>query len=130
MAMTENSPEMVLLEALAPDLLRQYADFKKLKSLFFRKIAVHRAKAEIEIHVGCVKNNGGEVIGSVLLKENLGVYQGSSVCILSGHDPFYGFELYLNDKQNEVLGIMIIRLRRKSENELQWEKERLGIKHP
>jgi hypothetical protein len=52
------------------------------------------------------------------------------VYILAGYDRNYGFELYLNDKQTEVLGVMIVRLRKKSENEIQWEKERLGIKYP
>jgi len=35
------------------------------------------------------------------------------VYILAGYDRNYGFELYLNDKQTEVLGVMIVRLRKK-----------------
>jgi hypothetical protein len=128
--MTENSPDEMLLDALAPDLLRQYIDFQSINLLFSRSNVTGRAKEEIDIHISCVKNMGGEVIGSVSLKENLSLYQGNYVYILAGYDRNYGFELYLNDKQTEVLGVMIVRLRKKSENEIQWEKERLGIKYP
>lgn len=128
--MTENSPGEMLLDALAPDLLRQYIDFQNINILFSRRNVTGRAKEEIDIHLSCVKNMGGEVIGSVSLKEHLSLYQGDYVYILAGYDRNYGFELYLNDKQTEVLGVMIVRLRNKSVNEIQWEKERLGIKYP
>ncbi|WP_411555697.1 hypothetical protein ACLIN0_11185 [Pantoea agglomerans] len=128
--MTENIPDEMLLDALAPDLLRQYIGFQSINLLFSRSNVTGRAQEEIDIHLSCVKNMGGEVIGSVSLKENLSLYQGSYVYILAGYDRNYGFELYLNDKQTEVLGVMIVRLRKKSENEIQWEKERLGIKYP
>ncbi|MEN4636128.1 hypothetical protein ABEG70_13710 [Pantoea agglomerans] len=128
--MTENSPDEMLLDALVPDLLRQYIDFKNINGLFSRENATGRAKEEIDINLSCVKNMGAEVVGSVSLKENLSLYQGSYVYILAGYDRNYGFELYLNDKQTEVLGVMIVRLRKKSESEIQWEKERLGIKYP
>ncbi|PHP92800.1 hypothetical protein CBF17_016305 [Pantoea agglomerans] len=128
--MTENSPDKLLLDALAPDLLRQYIDFQNINILFSRSNVTGRAKEEIDIHLSCVKNMGGEAIGSVSLKENLSLYQGRYVYSLAGYDRSYGFELYLNDKQTEVLGVMIVRLRNKSVNEIQWEKERLGIKYP
>lgn len=128
--MIENCSDKIVLNALAPDLLRQHIVLQNLECLFSRKNMAERASEEMDIHLGCVKNNGGEVIGSVSLKENLSSYQGSYVYILAGYDRCYGFELYLNDKQTEVLGVMIVRLRTKSENEVQWEKERLGIKHP
>lgn len=89
-----------------------------------------RAREEIDIHLICVKKMGGEIIGSVSLKENLSLYQGCYVYILAGYDRHYGFELYLNDKQTKVLGVMIVRLRKKSEKETQWERDMLGINHP
>ncbi|WP_039660413.1 MULTISPECIES: hypothetical protein [Pantoea] len=128
--MTENSTDEMLFDALAPDLLRQYIDFKKINGFFSRGNATGRAKEEIDIHLSCIKNMGGEVIGSLSLKEHLSLYQGSHVYILSGYDRFYGFELYLNDKKTEFLGVMIVRLRTKSESEIQWEKETLCIKYP
>lgn len=128
--MTENSPDEMLFDALAPDLLRQYIDFKKINGFFSRGNATGRAKEEIDIHLSCIKNMGGEVIGSLSLKEHLSLYQGNHVYILSGYDRFYGFELYLNDKKTEFLGVMIVRLRTKSESEIQWEKETLCIKYP
>lgn len=128
--MTENSPDEMLFDALAPDLLRQYIDFKKINGFFSRGNATGRAKEEIDIHLSCIKNMGGEVIGSLSLKEHLSLYLGSHVYILSGYDRFYGFELYLNDKKTEFLGVMIVRLRTKSESEIQWEKETLCIKYP
>ncbi|MGY3112594.1 hypothetical protein ACVWYV_000825 [Pantoea eucalypti] len=128
--MTENSTDEMLFDALAPDLLRQYIDFKKINGFFSRGNATGRAKEEIDIHLSCIKNMGGEVIGSLSLKEHLSLYQGNHVYILSGYDRFYGFELYLNDKKTEFLGVMIVRLRTKSESEIQWEKETLCIKYP
>lgn len=128
--MTANNSDKKLLYFLAPDLLRHYIDFQNIESFFSRSIMTGRAKEEIDIHLIGVKNMGGEVIGSVSLKENLSLYQGCYVYILAGYDRHYGFELYLNDKQTIVLGVMIVRLRTKSEKETQWERDVLGINHP
>jgi len=54
--MTENSPDEMLLDALAPDLLRQYIDFQSINLLFSRSNVTGRAKEEIDIHLSCVKN--------------------------------------------------------------------------
>ena len=53
-----------------------------------------------------------------------------SIYILGGCDKIFGFDLNLDEDKTKVLGVLIIKLRIKSEDELKWERDKLGIVRP
>jgi hypothetical protein len=128
--MIENSRERQMLDSLAPDLLRNYVNFKNIKKLFLIKKDKSRSIEEMDIHIENVRKHGSEIIGYSSLIKSLKESREKDVYILSGYDSKYAFDLYLDESKKKVLGVSIVKLRIKSEDELRWEKEKLGIKHP
>ncbi|MDE1186005.1 MAG: hypothetical protein PW844_05930 [Pantoea sp.] len=128
--MTEYSHEQLILDSLAPKVLRQYVDFNNVRNLFLTKKDRQRAFEEIDIHIENVRKNGGYIIGYSSLINSLKASVNKDIYILSGYDDKYGFDLYLDESKTNVLGVSIVKIRIKSEEELIWEKEGLGIRHP
>ncbi|MFP1754374.1 hypothetical protein ACLECX_17200 [Lonsdalea quercina] len=128
--MIKNTREQLILHSLSPDLLRQYITFNDVNSLHLIKKDRNRSIEEMDIHIENVRKNGDNIIGYPLLKKNLEDSMDKNIYILSGYDKKYGFDLYLNESKSQVIGFAIIKLRTKSEEELKWEREKLGIKHP
>lgn len=51
-----------------------------------------------------------------------------SVCIIHGNNDEYCFDIYLNNEMSDRLGYLLIRRRKKTKEEILWEKN-LGIIH-
>ncbi|MCL2896947.1 hypothetical protein [Brenneria tiliae] len=128
--MTKNTREQLILQSLSPNLLRKYIVFDDVNSLHLTKKDRNRSIEEMDIHIENVRKNGDNIIGYPLLKKNLENSTDKNIHILSGYDKKYGFDLYLDESKSRVIGIAIIKLRTKSEEEIKWEREKLGIKHP
>ncbi|MCG8711058.1 hypothetical protein JHU04_004414 [Brenneria sp. 4F2] len=128
--MIKNTREQLILQSLSPNLLRKYIVFDDVNSLHLTKKNRNRSIEEMDIHIENVRKNGDNIIGYPLLKKNLENSTDKNIHILSGYDKKYGFDLYLDESKSRVIGIAIIKLRTKSEEELKWEREKLGIKHP
>ncbi|MFE8118126.1 hypothetical protein [Brenneria goodwinii] len=128
--MIKNTREQLILQSLSPNLLRKYIVFDDVNSLHLTKKDRNRSIEEMDIHIENVRKNGDNIIGYPLLKKNLENSTDKNIHILSGYDKKYGFDLYLDESKSRVIGIAIIKLRTKSEEELKWEREKLGIKHP
>lgn len=128
--MKKNIHEQSLLQSISPSLLRQYIVFDDVNKLHLTEKDRNRAIEEMDIHIENVRKNGGDIVGYSLLRKNLESSSDKNIYILSGHDRKYGFDLYLDRTKSHSIGVAIIRLRRKSEEELKWEREVLGIKHP
>lgn len=128
--MIKNTREQLILQSLSPNLLRKYIVFDDVNSLHLTKKDRNRSIEEMDIHIENVRKNGDNIIGYPLLKKNLENSTDKNIHILSGYDKKYGFDLYLDESKSRVIGIAIIKLRTKSEEEIKWEREKLGIKHP
>lgn len=128
--MIENSNEKLILDALAPKILRDYIDLADASNLILIKKLKKRTLEEMEIHIENVRRNGGNIIGYSELKDILYDVEDEYVYILSGCDKIFGFDLYLGEDKTKVLGVLIIKLRIKSEDELKWERDKLGIVRP
>lgn len=128
--MIENSNEKLILDALAPKILRDYIDLADASNLILIKKLKKRTLEEMEIHIENVRRNGGDIIGYSELKDMLYDVGDEYVYILSGCDKIFGFDLYLSEDKTKVLGVLIIKLRIKSEDELKWERDKLGIVRP
>lgn len=128
--MKKNTHEQSLLHSISPSLLQQYIVFDDVNKLHLTEKDRNRAVEEMDIHIENVRKNGGDIVGYSLLRKNLESSSDKNIYILSGYDKKYGFDLYLARTKSHSIGVAIIRLRRKSEEELKWEREVLGIKHP
>jgi len=128
--MIKNSNEKLILDSLAPKKLRDYIDLTDAINLIFIKKLKKRALEEMEIHIENVRKNGSDIIGYSELKDMLYDVEDEYVYILSGCDKTFGFDLYLGEDKIKVLGVLIIKLRVKSEDELKWERDKLGIIRP
>lgn len=84
----------------------------------------------MDIHIENVRKNGGDIIGYYELKNKLYDVGDEYVHILSGCGEKYGFDLYLDENKIKSLGVLIVKLRVKSEDELKWERDKLGIIRP
>ena len=49
---------------------------------------------------------------------------------LWGRNEVYRFEVYMDLKLEKIIGIIIVKKRRKNDDELRWERENLGIEPP
>ncbi|QKJ85715.1 hypothetical protein PMPD1_0743 [Paramixta manurensis] len=127
--MKKNTYEQSILYSISPSLLRQYIVLDDVKNLRLIEKDRRRAIEEIDIHIENVRKNNSDIIGYSLLKKNLESSSDETVYILSGYDMKYGFDLYLDKSKSHPIGVAIIKLRIKSEEELKWEREVLGIKH-
>ena len=128
--MIKNTPDQLILHSLSPNLLRNYIVFGDVDNLHLIKRDRHRSIEEIDIHIENVRKNGSDIIGYSSLKEFLEGSKDKKIYILSGYDKKYGFDLYLDESKSQVIGVAIIELRKKNEEELRWERDLLGIKHP
>lgn len=128
--MIENSNEKLILDALAPKILRDYIDLADASNLILIKKLKKRTLEEMEIHIENVRKNGADIIGYSELKNMLNDIEDEHVYILSGCDKKFGFDLYFGEDKTKVLGVLIIKLRIKSEDELKWERDKLGIVRP
>ncbi|KKB04926.1 hypothetical protein [Pantoea anthophila] len=128
--MIENSNEKLILDALAPKILRDYIDLADASNLILIKKLKKRTLEEMEIHIENVRKNGADIVGYSELKNMLNDVEDEHVYILSGSDKKFGFDLYFGEDKTKVLGVLIINLRIKSEDELKWERDKLGIVRP
>lgn len=127
--MKKNTHEQSILHSISPSLLRQYIVFDDVKNLHLTEKDRSRAIEEMDIHIENVRKNGSNIIGYSSLRKNLNTSSDKTIYILSGYDKKYGFDLYLDKSKSHSIGVAIIKLRIKSEEELKWEREVLGIKH-
>lgn len=128
--MNKKTSELSLLDSLSPELLLNYIHPDEIVSLNLTKKNRIRSIEEIDIHFCNVKRNGGDIIGFKSLRKCFESDKSEGVYILSGYDDKYGFDLYLDGSKSRVIGVAIIKLRTKSEEEIRWERDILGIKHP
>jgi len=128
--MIKNSSEKLILDSLAPEILRDYIDLADANNLILIKKLKKRTLEEMGIHIENVRKNGGDIIGYSELKNKLYDVGDEYVHILSGCDEKYGFDLYLDENKIKSLGVLIVKLRVKSEDELKWERDKLGITRP
>ncbi|WP_455819477.1 hypothetical protein [Pseudomonas cerasi] len=128
--MIKNSSEKLILDSLAPEILRDYMDIADASNLILIKKIKKRAIGEMEIHIDNVRKNGDDIIGYSELKDMLCDVGDECVYIFSGCDKVFGFDLYFSENKTKVLGVLIIKLRVKSEGELNWERDKLGIIRP
>lgn len=128
--MIKNTHEQLILHSLSPNLLRKYIVFGDVDNLHLTKKDRHISIEEMDIHIENVRKNGSNIIGYPSLKKSLKESKDKNIYILSGCDKKYGFDLYLDESKLRVIGVAIIKLRTKSEEELKWERDRLGIKPP
>lgn len=128
--MIRKTDEQLILDSLSPRLLHQYVIFEDVKSLYLIKKDRKRWIEEMDIHNENVKKSGGVIIGYPSLQKSLSISSDEKVCILSGYDKKYGFDLYLNELITQAIGVAIVKIRKKSKEELKWERDVLGLKHP
>ena len=79
--MIENSNEKLILDALAPKILRDYIDLADASNLILIKKLKKRTLEEMEIHIENVRKNGGDIIGYSELKDMLYDVEGEYIYI-------------------------------------------------
>lgn len=86
----------------------------------------------MSIHYENAKLSGLDAIGLVDLIAELKINQDKSVFIINVRNSRFFFKMYFYKDLHDLLGYVFIELRKKSEEELRWGREVLGIKkkHP
>lgn len=118
-------------------LLEEFLPEKKLRSKYFMKIdriylvsskSRERVLKETCIHKEYLEKHGEISLGLDDLVEKLKTFTDKNVSILCASNKKYSLELFLNVELSSRIGYVIMKNRKKTQEEILWEKS-LGIKH-
>jgi hypothetical protein len=82
----------------------------------------------MEVHYENAKRSGLNAIGLENLIIGLKEKNDDVVFLINIKNEKYFFKLYFNKELHELLGYVILELRRKTEEEIRWARDVLGIK--
>lgn len=85
----------------------------------FRIMKAHRENAKI---------TGLKAQGLEYLISALEAFNKENVCVINIRNKSYSFKIYSDENNTEVLGVIVLKLRKKSDEEIRYGKEVLGIK--
>jgi len=82
----------------------------------------------MKVHYENSKQSGLSVIGIDELIVSLSDSKDDNIFIINLRNKKYFLKLYLNKELSQFLGYVLIKLRKKTEEEIQWGRDVLGIK--
>ncbi|MDT3526480.1 hypothetical protein ROM83_21075 [Cronobacter sakazakii] len=92
---------------------------------------ISNAKYELRImkvHRDNAKITGLKAQGLQDLISVLEVFDKENVCIINIRSKLFSFKIYSDENNTELLGVIVLKLRKKSDEEIRYGKEVLGIK--
>ena len=92
---------------------------------------ISNAKYELRImkaHRDNAKITGLKAQGLQDLISVLEVFDKENVCIINICSKLFSFKIYSDENNTELLGVIVLKLRKKSDEEIRYGKEVLGIK--
>lgn len=111
---------------------QEYAYLNITENIGRLNIVQHKAKVralyELRVHKESIDKNNIMAIGFDDLVNTLRNIPDETICIIYGHSQEYGFEIHLNNELLKRLGFLLIKRRKKTKEEILWEKK-LGITH-
>ncbi|EPV5050304.1 hypothetical protein ACV6RK_004093 [Cronobacter malonaticus] len=92
---------------------------------------ISNAKYELRImkvHRDNAKITGLKAQGLDDLISALEIFDKENVCIINIRSKLFSFKIYSDENNTELLGVIVLKLRKKSDEEIRYGKEVLGIK--
>ncbi|MDT3570874.1 hypothetical protein [Cronobacter sakazakii] len=92
---------------------------------------ISNAKYELRImkvHRDNAKITGLKAQGLQDLISVLEVFDKENVCIINIRSKLFSFKIYSDENNTELLGVIVLKLRKKSDEKIRYGKEVLGIK--
>ncbi|EOD3576811.1 hypothetical protein ACKTG8_004203 [Cronobacter sakazakii] len=92
---------------------------------------ISNAKYELRImkvHRDNAKITGLKAKGLDDLISVLEVFDKENVCIINIRSKLFSFKIYSDENNTDLLGVIVLKLRKKSDEEIHYGKEVLGIK--
>ncbi|MDI7691466.1 hypothetical protein [Cronobacter malonaticus] len=92
---------------------------------------ISNAKYELRImkvHRDNAKITGLKAQGLDDLISALEIFDKENVCIINIRSKLFSFKIYSDENNKELLGVIVLKLRKKSDEEIRYGKEVLGIK--
>ncbi|EOU9514294.1 hypothetical protein ACOJCK_004262 [Cronobacter dublinensis] len=92
---------------------------------------ISNAKYELRImkaHRDNAKITGLKAQGLDDLISALEVFNKENVCVINVRNKLNSFKIYSDEKNTELLGVIVLKLRKKTDEEIRHAKEVLGIK--
>jgi FAD synthase len=85
---------------------------------------------DLELHQQSVEEHNISVLGMKELINKLKIINNKSINIICGFNFVYAFEIYLDSELNNRIGFIIVKIRKKSDEEIKTEMEVFGIEVP
>ena len=82
----------------------------------------------MKVHYENSKQSGLNIIGIIELIKSLGGFDDDEIFLINLRNENYFSKIYMNKKLNILLGYIIIKSRKKTEEEIKWGRDVLGIK--
>lgn len=109
---------------------QKYAHLNIIENLDRLYIVPHKSRSrvlyELQIHKESMDEKNIVAIGFDDLMNKLHEIRDERICIIHASNDEYSFDIYLNNELSDRLGYLLIRRRKKTKEEILWEKN-LGI---
>jgi len=124
----KDSNDMSLLKKLSPNEIKDKIFSSEIKFSKYYERNKDEELRELKIHINNASYTGLSIDGGNSSVRILTEFEDEVINIFAGRNSFYFFKLYINKDVEKVICFILIKRKKRTEEELQLLAKKLGIK--